>query len=199
MSKVSRDKKSGRFTGSVGTGKGRVPVEGLPQPLRKVDRKPQAVTDEVKVFAVLVDSRVSDVDVKERMAAAAVSPIDWRVAEVLVGDSDPLVVLQLAQNDSCPKTLFVKFSGHPNVALREAVAGNRYVSGELLNLLSYDVDDKVRLRVAGNPSTPQEVLERLTNLDNSFKVREHARVWFNLHQTPYKLDLFRPPHRSDRG
>lgn len=178
MVKMLRDKRTGRFVGSVGAGKVHVPTAGRHRTGSVTNRA--SLTDEERVLAVLADPRVASPRVEERVAAAEEHPIEFRVAAFLLDDPETRVLSRLAQNSTVNQSLFLLLAGHPNHIVRNAVASNPDMSGVVLSLLAYDSVEIVRRSVANNRNTPGDVLERLVADDNDFIVRRSAQTWLGL-------------------
>ena len=81
-------------------------------------------------------------------------------------------------NKTVPLTILKRLARDSAVCIRAAVADKRKLDRELFDLLSKDVDESVRQRIAYNKKTPLDVLEQLST-DTSDLVASVAKDRLN--------------------
>lgn len=198
--KTLRDKKSGRFAGSIGEGKTRVPSSATKS--KNIDLLSPTFDSSTDTALGLIDPRVFSKDSGARYAAAAVEPIDPLVAEKLFNDRDIDVIERLIDNPTLPVELYTRLADHPVAEIRATVINHDLtkpskISSDKLVKLSYDTDIFVRAAVANNLFTPNDVLGRLSDeVDENIQVglAQNSRISSNV-----IAKLVRSPHLKVRA
>ena len=88
------------------------------------------------------------------------------ILEKLSGDSVNLVRALVATNQNTSTKILDRFFSDEKI-VRDGLSGNQNTSLKLLNVLIGDNDKMVRLRVAENPSSTKEILEKLSKDANT--------------------------------
>ncbi len=90
-----------------------------------------------------------------------------KILEKLANDEINLVRALVATNPNTPSSILNRFFSDEKI-VRDGLSGNPSTPIKILNILADDVDKMTKLRVAENPSTSKETLEKLlkdSNLD----------------------------------
>lgn len=95
--------------------------------------------------------------------------------ELIEIDSDSDVKEALASNANVSGNILKKLAHDQEVFVRVSVALNPYTDSETLSDLSKDPDSNVRIAAARNLKTPIEDLERMEEIDQCYDVRIAAR------------------------
>ncbi len=184
MNKPLRNKKTGKFTGSIGDGKTKTPQ---PNPTKPTPPTSPPTTEDQKIMVALIDPRALSNQIRERGAAADQEPINRIIAEYLLNDPTPSVPLILADNPTLPEDILIKLSHHKNFHIRHATIETRRLPITRQIQLAEDPNEEIRTAItlhtthppliqklaqenshtikaaaATNPNTPPETLETLS-------------------------------------
>ncbi len=174
-----RDKISGRFKGSIGTGK-----THTPQPKPVTPAQTSKLSDEEnQTLIALIDHRALSRNVLDRSDAARAKPINRTIAEHLLNDHPPEVAIALARNPTLDLDLLLKLSKHQKQNVATAAIFTGRLSSKQLNQLADSSNDEICGAVAIQTTDPQ-TLDKLSS-QNSVYTQFHVSQ--NLNTSPETL------------
>ena len=119
--------------------------------------------------------KLSDVeDMGSRWAVAKNPHTPPEILEKLSHDDINLVRALVATNPNTPVYVLNRLFSDEKI-VRDGLSGNPNTPVKLLNILADDKDKMVRLRVAENPSTTKEILQKLST-DTDLDVSKAAQI-----------------------
>lgn len=196
MVKTLRDKRTGRFVGSVGGGKTRVPTSGsIPFIAPGSGSKNLGIAEAQRVLVALIEPEALNPDGLMRQAVALDVNLDPVVAEFLSHDSEILVLDSLLLNENLDTNIVNRLSYHPDYTVRRSaiyanklseerlaklvgdekrevstLAVSAVASADILRNFASHEDSAYRVAVSVNRNTPPDLLLKLS-VDDSLVVR----------------------------
>lgn len=125
--------------------------------------------------------RVSDDPEENQRAANETVPLAvWMQIHARAPELRPFI----AYNRTSPLEMLERLASDANWIVRHAVAERIDASEALLRELADDVNEKVRVCIAANPSTKRDVLQYLSRVDGSDAVRARASARLKVQAHP---------------
>lgn len=163
--KLLRDKKTGRFAGSVGVGKTHTPEPTALVPPKVSEPKNHISSMVDKTYIALVAPDALSDDWKLRRGAAETQPIDPIVAKHLLYDGVVAVPAALAENTTINDELVSLALKHPATKVRTTLVYSGMLSPQELTSLSGDPHRHVRAAVAYMHPSPNILKTMLIDPD----------------------------------